>query len=111
MPAALVGRGPAGSLGLVEQQYASLRVGMKGVASAQAAAAALWDGREILARLMLMNAVQERPGVPSAVSILWEVTGANVGRGRAHLQMGCSACLRRGPPRWPQAPRQEWTAW
>lgn len=55
---------------------------------------------------MLMNAVQERPGVPSAVSILWEVTGASVGRGRAHLQMGCSACLRRGPPRWHQVPRQ-----
>lgn len=50
MPAALVGRGPTGSLELVEQQYASHRVGMKGVASAQAAAAALWDGREILAR-------------------------------------------------------------
>lgn len=50
MPVAQAGRGPAGSLGLVEQLYASLHVGMEGVASAQATAAALWDGREILAR-------------------------------------------------------------
>lgn len=100
MPAALVGRGPAGFLGLVKrvravctvpdvrnstshcpalsllpsvpqagqpfpgsgdspewvtglsypQQYASLHVEMEGVASAQATVAALWDGREILAR-------------------------------------------------------------
>uniref|UniRef100_E9Q4M7 EGF-like domain 7 n=1 Tax=Mus musculus TaxID=10090 RepID=E9Q4M7_MOUSE len=93
------------------QQYASLHVGMEGVASAQDTAAALWDGREILARQMLMNAVQERPVVPSAVSILWEVTGARDGRDKAHLQMGRAACLRRGPPRWPQTPQQEWTAW
>lgn len=106
MLAALVGRGPVGSLGLVEQQYASLHVGMEGVASAQDTAAALWDGREILARQMLMNAVQERPVVPSAVSILWEVTGARDGRDKAHLQMGRAACLRRGPPRWPQTPQQ-----
>lgn len=110
MPAALAGRGPVGSLGLVEQLYASLHVGTEGAVSAQATAAALWDGGEILARQMLMNAVLERPVVPSAVSILWEATGASVGRGKAHLQMGCSLCLR-GPPRWPQAPQQEWTAW
>lgn len=55
---------------------------------------------------MLMNAVQERPVVPSAVSILWEVTGARDGRDKAHLQMGRAACLRRGPPRWPQTPQQ-----
>lgn len=111
MPAALVGRGPEGFLGLVEQQYASLRVGTEGVVSVQATATALWGGKEILVTQMWMNAVQERPFVPSAVSILWAVTGASVGRGKAHLQMGCSACLRRGPPSWPQAPQQEWTAW
>lgn len=50
MPAALVGRGPTDFPGLVEQQYASLHVGMEGAASAQATAAALRDGKEILAR-------------------------------------------------------------
>lgn len=53
---------------------------------------------------MWMNAMLEGVAVPSAVSTLWVVTGANVRRGTAHLWTGSSACPREGTPGWPQIP-------
>ncbi|XP_032979941.1 epidermal growth factor-like protein 7 isoform X3 [Rhinolophus ferrumequinum] len=108
-PAAPAGRGPEGSLGPVEQQYASHHARMEGAVSSQAAATAPQGGGEIPARQMWMNAVLEGVAVPSAVSTLWVVTGANVRRGTAHLWTGSSACPREGPPGWPQIPPEEWT--
>ncbi|KAM5183435.1 epidermal growth factor-like protein 7 isoform 8-T9 [Callospermophilus lateralis] len=110
-PAALAGRGPVGSLGPAEQQYASHRVGTEGAVSIQAIATALQGGRVTPARQMWTSAALEEPAVPSAVSTLQAATGASAGRGTAHLQMAHSVCPREGPPGWPQVPQQEWTAW
>lgn len=49
MSAALVGRGAVSSLGIVEQQPASLHVGNEGVTSIQTITIAPCDGREMLA--------------------------------------------------------------
>uniref|UniRef100_A0A8C0M8J9 Uncharacterized protein n=1 Tax=Canis lupus familiaris TaxID=9615 RepID=A0A8C0M8J9_CANLF len=53
MPAALAGRGPAGTPWPVEQQYASHRARMGGAVSSQAAVTALQDGRATPARQKL----------------------------------------------------------
>lgn len=99
--AAPAGRGPAGFLGPVEQQYASRRAGTEGAASSLDAAAALQDGRVTPASQMWTNVVLGGPAVPSAASTPPAVTGASVGRGTACLQMVHTACPREGPPGWP----------
>ncbi|XP_034871324.1 epidermal growth factor-like protein 7 isoform X3 [Mirounga leonina] len=97
-PAAPAGRGPTGSPGPVEQQYASHRARTEGAVSSQAAVTALQDGRVTPARQTWTSAGLEGAPVPSTASTPRVVTGAGVGKGTAHLQMVCSACPRQGPP-------------
>lgn len=78
--AALVGRGPVGSVGLVEQQPASPRVGSEGVHSIQTTTA-LCDGGEMLARQIYVNAVLERPVVLRTMSKLWATSGCRCWEG------------------------------
>lgn len=78
--AALVGRGPVGSVALVEQQPASPSVGSGGVHSTQTTTA-LCDGGEMLARRTCMNAVLERPVVLRAMSKLWATSGCGCWEG------------------------------
>ncbi|XP_074250586.1 epidermal growth factor-like protein 7 isoform X1 [Saimiri boliviensis] len=99
--AALAGRGPAGSSGPAEQQYANRRAGTEGAASSLATAAAQRGGRVTPASQMWTNAVLAGAAVPSAASTLPAVTGASVGRGTACLQMAHSVCPTEGPPGWP----------
>lgn len=106
MPAARAGRGPAGSLGPVEQQYATRHARTEGAVSGQAAVTALQGGGATPARQMWMNAVLEGAAVPSTVSTPQAVTGVTVRRGTAHLWTGHSACPGEGPPGWPQTPQQ-----
>lgn len=80
MSAALVGRGPVDSVGLVEQQPASPSVESEGVHSIQTTTA-LCDGGEMLARRMYMKAVLERPVVLPAMSKLWATSGCGCWEG------------------------------
>ncbi|XP_070452185.1 epidermal growth factor-like protein 7 isoform X20 [Equus przewalskii] len=107
-PAAPAGRGPVGSPGPAEQQYASLHARTEGSVSSQAAATALQDGGATPARQTWMNAVLDGAAVPSAVSTPQGVIGASVGRGTAPQRMGQSACPREGLPGSPtRTPQQK----
>ncbi|XP_070107083.1 epidermal growth factor-like protein 7 isoform X10 [Equus caballus] len=110
-PAAPAGRGPVGSPGPAEQQYASLHARTEGSVSSQAAATALQDGGATPARQTWMNAVLDGAAVPSAVSTPQGVIGASVGRGTAPLRMGQSACPREGLPGSPTRTPQQPTDW
>ncbi|KAM9206629.1 epidermal growth factor-like protein 7 isoform 5-T11 [Dugong dugon] len=91
-PAVLAGKGPVGSLGPVEQQYASHHARMEGAVSSQADVTALPGGRGIPARQMWMSVAGDEAAVTSTVSTLQAATGASVGRGTACPQTGHSAC-------------------
>lgn len=67
-PAARAGKGPAGSPGPVEQQYASHHARMEGALSSQAAVTTLQDGRATPARQTWTNAVLEGGPVPRTAS-------------------------------------------
>ncbi|XP_010607157.1 epidermal growth factor-like protein 7 isoform X1 [Fukomys damarensis] len=66
MPAALAGRGPVGSLGPVQQQYASRRAGTEGAVSGPATATAPQDGRATPATQTWMSAAPAGLAVPRA---------------------------------------------